>query len=357
MTTTTTTSNQAIIKAAVRSLYAIQKLRIQQGNRIVAAFRVKLGLTPSAAEDTSDEASELLNSLRDEYARITDGVKTLTRRIKIPDGGSITNFAELTLIEGYERTLLAESIHERVILDALEREPIWEMWLKDVRGVGPLMAGVLISEIDIHKARYPSSLWKLAGLDVAPNEAGVMEGRSRKRYHLEEKEYIDRDGNIQKKIGITFNPFLKTKTVGVLADVFIKLGGPYKKIYENYKHRLENHPKWRDEYIVVSHDGEVLERFTDEGEAERFCKELNNRIGGKLTGSRQSSKGVDASAPVPELYQIRKTGRSKGHRHAAAKRYAVKIFLMDLHREWRGLEGYPPTLTYQEAKLGHKHAA
>ena len=46
------------------------------------------------------------------------------------------------------------------------------------------MAGVLISEFDIHRARYPSSMWKYAGLDVARDGRG----RSRKAEHLVEVE-------------------------------------------------------------------------------------------------------------------------------------------------------------------------
>jgi len=72
------------------------------------------------------------------------------------------------------------------------------------------MAGVLISEIDIHKSRYPSSLWRYAGLDVA--EDG--KGRSRHKEHLVPIEYVDKDGNPAVRQGITYNPFLKTKLMG-----------------------------------------------------------------------------------------------------------------------------------------------
>jgi hypothetical protein len=56
------------------------------------------------------------------------------------------------------------------------------------------MAGVILSEIDITKAEYPSSLHKYAGLDVA----GDGQGRSRKKEHLEESDYIDKDGAVSK---------------------------------------------------------------------------------------------------------------------------------------------------------------
>ena len=280
------------LRAAVRSLYDIQKMRIQSGNRIVAAFRTKLGIAPSESEKDDDDAAKLLESLRTEYKRMTNGVVKVTKKFEC-DSPLITNTSELYLLQAYDHQCKTEDIHTKAIKNLLEAEPIWNEWLGQVRGIGPLMGGVLLSEIDIHKAQYPSSLWKLAGLDVAPNAEGVMEGRSKRSYHLVPKTYTNRDGEITETVGITFNPFLKTKMVGVLADVFIKVKGKYRNIYDDYKNRLENHEVWKD--------------------------------------------------------------RTKAHRHNAAKRYMVKRFLADLHAEWRRIEGLPVALEYHEAKLGHKH--
>ena len=94
---------------------------------------------------------------------------------------------------------------------------------------------------------------------------------------------------------ITFNPFLKTKLVGVLAASFLKAGGDYSKIYNDYKHRLESRDDWKEE--------------------------------------------------------------SKGHRHNAALRYMIKMFLADLYNVARPLAGLPVAPTYQEEKLGRKHSA
>ena len=159
-------------------------------------------------------------------------------------------------------------------------------------GVGPAMAGVIISEIDITKAEYPSSLHKYAGVDVA----GDGQGRSRRAEHLEDSEYTDKEGKLQTKKGITFNPFLKTKLVGVLGSSFIKQSPDkceYRKIYDDYKHRIEN---------------------------------------------------MDAHKE-----------KSKGHRHNMAVRYMIKMFLIDLYNAWRKLEGLPVAPTYTEAKLGKVH--
>ena len=80
----------------------------------------------------------------------------------------------------------------------------------------------------------------------------------------------------------------------MLGPCFIKSNSePYRQIYDNYKHRLENIPAW--------------------------------------------------------------AVRTKGHRHNASIRYMVKRFLADLYVAWRKLEGLPVAPDYHEAKLGHKH--
>jgi Transposase IS116/IS110/IS902 family len=287
--------NNSIIRCSIRSLYDMQKIRIQNGNRICAAFRYKLGLESSQAEEENEEASDLLKELRSEFKRITDGVKRITKDIKC-DSPLITTRSELALLESYERQIEAEIIHEKAIADELSRTPIWNEFLKDVRGVGPLMAGVIVSEIDINKCNSISALHKYCGLDVVvyENEEGEHEeGRCRKKEHLVPKTYTNRNGEIKETIGITFNPFLKTKLVGVLGSVFIKLGGKYRIVYDGYKHRLQNHPKHKD--------------------------------------------------------------KTKGHIHNMAVRYMVKEFLADLWTHWRLLEGLPVKGTYAEDVLGIKH--
>jgi len=289
--------NKSIIRAMVRGAYDLQKLRIQSGLRIVAAFKVTLGQMPShSEEELTDEAENILKDLRAEYDRITDalieeGKKRVTKSI-FTGYKLISGETEYCLIREYIRLLEAEEQQFKDIGKALKGFPIWTEFMLGVRGVGPAMAGVIISEIDIAKAMYPSSLHKYAGLDVA--EDG--KGRSRKSEHLVQVEYTDKEGKSATRNGITFNPFLKTKLVGVLGSSFIKLGGPYREIYDGYKNRLQNR--------------------SDLGE------------------------------------------ESKGHIHNMAVRYMIKMFLIDLHREWRKLEGFAPTVPYHVAKLGLRdHAA
>jgi len=294
MTNTIITHNP--VRVIVRGSYALQKLRIQTGNRIVAYFKAKLGQEPGKTEeDTLDkEGKEILSQLRLSYDRLTDGIINLPRKPKFKEDEPISNFTELVLVNQYFDLDKSEKAHFRELNKVLKEYRIYTEFLEHITGVGPAMAGVCISEFDISKAEYPSSLWAYAGYDVAANG----KGRSRHKDHLTDQEYTDKDGKTQTKKGITFNPWLKTKLY-VLATSFLKQSpekSPYRRSYDQYKHRLENMPAHED--------------------------------------------------------------KSKLHRHNMAMRYMIKRFLVDLYTAWRSIEGLPVAPEYSQAKLGiiHKKA-
>lgn len=286
--------NKESLKALVQGLYDLQKLRIQTGNRIVANIKVKLGQKPSMKEsELEKQAKDYLEMLRKHYNKITDGMLAIPTERQFKPDEVIDDYTELNLIALYSKLMADEEQQIKRLNGVLKNFPIWTEFLDGVRGCGPMMAGVIISVLDPHKAKYPSSFHKYIGLDVV-NGAG----RSRKKEHLEQSTYIDAEGNEQSKMGITFNPWGKTKIVGVLGSSFIKQPADkckYRKIYDDYKHRLENHPKHQE--------------------------------------------------------------KTKLHRHNMANRYMIKQFLIDLHIKWRELEGLEVFPSYAEGKLGYNHAA
>ena len=292
------------IRALVRGLYAIMKLRVAIGNRITTSFKVKLGIPSSTAEKSKKEENELLELIRSEYVRITDEVKKLTMALK-SDSKIITTQCELVLINSYEIMLQSEKDHMDALTKEVAKSDIWNEWLVDVHGCGIKMAAVIISEINVHKANSMAALEKYCGVDVVlkrddngefilDNDGNVIgEGRSRKARHLVDKVYTDCENTAIHTKGISFNPFLKTKMVGVLGGSFIKKGGPYRVVYDNYKARLYLNPKHKD--------------------------------------------------------------KSVGHKHNMAIRYMIKEFLADLWKVWRTIEGLPLKPRYAEAKLGIHH--
>jgi len=283
--------NKGMLKILARGAYDTQQLRIQMGNRVVANFRSKLGLQPSDSEEQLDlEGKEILKELRANYDRIADAMGAMSKK-KFKGDGVISSYTEFSLLAQYFELDESEKQHFKRLKGVLTDFPIFTEFLDGVKGVGPAMAAVIISEIDIHKARHASSIWKYAGLDVGPDGRG----RSRRGEHLVKVAYEDKDGAQQERNSITFNPFLKTKLIGVLGGSFLKSKSPYAEIYYNTKNRLENHAVYKDV--------------------------------------------------------------SKGHRHNMAIRKMVKLFLVDLYTKWRTLEGLPVSAPYAEAKLGLKHGS
>lgn len=331
----------------VRGAYDIQALRIQTGNRIFGNFKVKLGQLPGTAEEALDpQSKEILTKIRSatgtlatnvvanvldpkkdskkselgdayptepdsedseaekkekklaglvsqlidiHYAQIMGDSDKIPQRRRFMGTPIISDFTELCLISEYKELYRQEKTHFGHIEKILDDYDIYREFLQDVRGVGPAMAGVIISEVNIEKAKYATSLFRYAGLDVAEDGRG----RSRRAEHLVDVQYTARDGSMQTRKSITFNPWLKTKLIGVLATSFLRSKSPYADIYYNYKHRLENHPNWVEE--------------------------------------------------------------SKRHRHNAAIRYMIKQFLAELYEQWRPLRGLPAYKPYEEEKLGLTH--
>lgn len=357
------------LRALVRGTYDLQKLRIMAGNRICAQFRSKAGQTPGTKEMDDKEAENLIRALRQSYIRLTDGLVRLPRRTTFVGDELISSYTELVLVHNYVGLLRNEKASFHQFNHVLAGFPIWTEFLVHVRGCGPAMAGVIISEVDVKdsvkthwrsqtgniwhfkpkalreaedtvaelsrkigstkqprkleqllaeiaeqraivdtfeeiavaKRRYPSSLWRYAGLDIGPDGRG----KSRRTEHLVDQLYVDVNGEEKYKKGLGYNPFLKTKLMGVLADSFIRAGSAYREYYDSYKDRLEGHHVYGSD-----NDG-------------------------------QSIRGVGHISPA--------------RRHIMSKRYMIKMFLKDLYNKWRELEGYHVYPDYQEAKLGHQH--
>ena len=319
--TTTNDTQKYKIRALVSNYYDLQKLRIQAGNRIVASYmdlgeKSRKRTSESVKEEANDtdkakhekEEMKLIAKLTGEYYSITDAFSKLAmekkRKPKIDTVISeVEKDNKLELIKtefDYSMAQYYMSIKdsEETVAKAIEKEvvkhPMWNAFFKDVKGCGPLIAANCISYFDIDKGRHASAFWKYAGLDVIVTDEGKAEGHNKK--HLVDQQYTDKNGDIQTKKGLGYNPILKAKLAGVLADSFIKCcknGEGYRKAYEDYRNRLDNREDTKD--------------FTNM------------------------------------------------HKHNMARRFAVKQFVRDMWIVWNELAGYPPEPTYEEAFLGRKH--
>ena len=186
----------------------------------------------------------------------------------------------------------------------IRKHPLWVNFLRDVKGVGEMMAAVMITQFDIHKATTVSKMWQFSGMNP-----GQVHGKKWKKLPGGRRELIVTDTMVrgdkkEKGFVCPFNAFLKAKMLGVLGSSFLKSSSPYRTYYDNMKHRLES---------------------SDWGTA--------------------SKHPTDPARP------------KAGHQHKAANRYMVKQFLRDLYVAWRTLEGLEVRPPYAEEFLSKKHAS
>lgn len=203
-----------------------------------------------------------------------------------------------------------EAAIEKMLLKVLKRFPVYTEFLASVKGVGPIAAGWIIAEFDIERATTVSKMWQFAGLNP-----GMVRGKKRHelgdgKFDIEVTDTMVRGDRKTPGFVAPFNGRLRTALVGVMADGFIKAQNHYAlEYYYPLKERLAN-----------------------------SANEVEERKGGK-----------SQHKPWSEV--------SKGHRDRAAKRYMVKMFLLDLYKAWREIEGLHVRPSYQEEKLGHIHGA
>ena len=192
-------------------------------------------------EELSEKAQKIIDILKGEYRRLTEGVarnRTLPRREGFKGSGVVSDFAELVLI------------HQCRITRKARARAIQAYWRSAGRCSGVRrLAGKATRHRSGHgrsacdQLRYqqggpPVAVWANAGLDVGPDGFA----RSRRAAHLIEREYKAKDGEIKKKMSTTFDPWLQSRMLGVLGGSLLRSKSPYRKFYDEYKHRITTDP-------------------------------------------------------------------------------------------------------------------
>lgn len=276
---------------------------------------------PSAAPDLKQTQNALRKYVENFYDFQERRIQAQGRTTpKAKDAPIILHEIDLVRLERHVKELAAAEKNALAdVAFGLKRMPFYKDVLSDkkrYRGLGPTMAGVILSSFDIHREEMVSQLWSFAGLAPVPcyrcaNCQGEVVPLPDGGYtHVKDwswKKYgcrlgdsivqaVYQSGKSMKPVKgekISYNKWLRAKLCGVLGGCLLKSGSPWAKFYYDYKNRKTN-DKW---------------------------------------------------------------GRSDNHRHKAAIRYMIKMLLLDIWKEWRAYEGLPVRPPYQEEYLGHKHHA
>ena len=172
-----------------------------------------------------------------------------------------------------EEVVAMEEGIQKEIAREVKKHPLWDVFLKHVKGCGETMAAVLITEIDIEKAETVSKIWQYAGLNP-----GLVKGKKNIKGKIKITKDLIRGDKKTKGYICPYNQFLKAKLIGVLGKGFLMANSEYRRFYDSMRKRLES-KNW----------------------------------------------GAESENPTD------KTRPKAGHQHNAALRYMVKMFLIDLN--------------------------
>lgn len=390
------------ITPIVQGIEQLQKLRIQTGNRIAAINiqrrnqAVKQANTEEDKEKIQKEFDKVLEVVQKEYRRITDSIveanyKTskkggvLPTPKKFQPSDLINTYSELILVDQYVRLLENEKMNIAQLDSALQEIPLYTDYLCKVGGVGPKIAGVIVSEIDWERTKYVNSLHAYAGLDtviygVYKNKDGQevrvsfseicayyedkmtdgpmeingypvefrTKGRGRDNVSLVTREYKKSDGSSGVRNSITFNPFLKTKLIGVLGPSFLKQS---MVLVDGEKMSTEQ----REEMAVRL--GCKLKGSAAEKKAEVIAFLRDQGFDVVVQRGRFAKVYYDYKHRIENSNKPEHQGLSSLHIHNMAVRYMVKEFLRELYVVGRHLAGLPIYSSYESAKLGYNHCS
>ena len=228
-------------------MYKIQNLRVKLGLQLFAKIKND---NPHLQEDIKSKktnAKKLMNALIKEYLKL--GEVSDEKRNATAVSVYIKNDLMFIMIQAYHNLVLQEERMNKIINRMIESEPIVS-YIKSIKGCDNSTAAILLSEIDIRKATYVSSLYMLSGLDCGPDG----KARNKTAAHLVDRIYIDKDGEERIKKSITYNSFLHDKILGTIAPNLVRAKSPgYYETYCNYKHRLDMRPDWKDRTKMHKH--------------------------------------------------------------------------------------------------------
>ena len=200
--------NRSEVRTILRTIDDVQAMRIRTGNRL------KKKADGTDQKDANENAPDVT----------TDSI---LENVDLLDG-----------FESQEKTLT--KVLERVVKQTDE----WKKYFKDIKGIGPKMAAIIISEIDPYKAETVSKMWQYAGLNP-----GMIFGK-KKNASGEVVATTDLIRGDKKTKGYIcpYNAYLKTGLCGkIITQLMMAKNERYYGIYLNAKNFYSTNPKWKDE--------------------------------------------------------------------------------------------------------------
>lgn len=323
------------LRRTVRYFYDLQKTRIGFGNRsqnpegYVEKLNEKTGKTEKRRKRPTkakmDEALlEIASALKDsenakEYKELDDKVP-----VTLEEQDRKFLSGQALALQGLEESTL------RRIKEMLTRDPIYEGFLKNVKGCGPTLSGVIRAEICMMRP---------------VNEEFIKIAKRGDNYNVKGHTYFNLTFIETKKLKDD-----TTKEIPREIACFERNG----VIYQDCCPTVSS--LWAYCGLAVDTEtGKAVRR--KKGVQANWHPFLKTKLLGVLSGTMLKSKS-DYTVHYYNRKNRQKSaewGSSDAHRHNDAMRIMIKEFLKDLWKFWREQEGMPCPDPYAEAMLGRKH--
>lgn len=227
------------------------------------------------------------------------------------------------------------------IASTVGRHPMFP-WLENIRGIGPILAAVLLVQFDPYKARHASSFWRYCGLDVVDGAAPKpVKGKK-----------------------LSYNKWLKAKMLTGGVGVGILKSCLRKTDPEDGTPPYKGWVRWGVIPTFSPVTKKKAKKLEDEGatiSVEEIKKKNGTTTAYYLVEKYAYWLPPGEQGKYAKIYLDRKHrresskwGNSHAHRHQDAMRVMVKIFLADFWAAWRTHEGLEVSEPYAVAKLGMK---
>ena len=263
---------------ATGMFYASQEERINAFNRIrQVIFRKIEGIDLTQKQDKKEDDEKHQEKYTD--AKLLKYIQENKVKLNKEDQEYIEQLADLL-----EEARKKENKFKKLMQVYIEQEPIYENWLKDIKGISTLSTANLLQYFGYcEKAKHCSSLWKYSGFHVVNGKAPKLS------MYGKGKEI---------ETGLDYSPKLRTLMYRI-GDSFIK----------------QRTPKYRDIYDVEK--------------------------------AKQWKLGdYDEKKNVMRNKEVEGSPQSKGHADNRARRKMVKRFLADYYEQCLICRGITPDKCY-----------
>lgn len=206
----------------------------------------------------------------------------------------------LPLEESQQRVRRVLGPVKRHIRSIVKGSPL-DNWNAETRGLGIGMWLLLGSMPSLQDFANPSAVWKYVGLHVSEGQAVRKKAKE----------------------ALGFAAFRRSYAIKRVADPIVKVGGPYRVVYDVRRERTVNtHPP------MLNEDGEILHPE---------CGNCRRAVEYSIRSREVKELKRERKAPALDCSAMGGRHWTDGHRHADALRVTAKAVLLDAWRVARGL--------------------